>query len=250
VNRSDAYLPITLVAGNAAVAILAAVGAVFLLPMPEARDLSGIAVPMLTLAIGTGLFLGGRRIALIARNDALRRSSTDPATGLSTVPAADRTLSLEFAAAQRGRPLTVVLFQVNEIRDYASRHGQAVAEQLLRSAGRVLAKNRRRMHVAAHHGAGRDTFLAILSGMDVEGASIYARRMRREIMTLPGAPEPPSVAVGIAMYDMSMADQRDLVDQAQRALEKGCQAGGKVVVMQVPGAAGAASEDGSPHQYF
>lgn len=249
-NRSDAYVPVTLVAGNAAVALLAAVGAVFLLPMPETRDLSGIAVPILTLAFGTGLFLGARRIALGARNDALRKASTDPSTGLSTVPAAERTLALEFAAAQRGRPLTIVLFRVTEIRAYASRHGQAVAEQLLRSASRVLARNRRQMHVAAHHGSGRDTFLSILSGMDIEGASVYARRMRKEIMTLSGLPEPPSVAVGIAMYDLSMGTKRDLIDQARRALDKGCEAGGKVVVMQVSGAAGSAREDNTPHPYF
>jgi GGDEF domain-containing protein len=87
------------------------------------------------------------------------------------------------------------------------------------------------MHVAARHGGREGTFLSILSDSGSEGATIYAARLRRDLLRLQGMPEPEGVSVGIASFDMSMGSPGELVRKAAFALEKGAAAGGKVMVM-------------------
>lgn len=245
-NSIEADLPFRMLAGNVAVAALAAVGALFILPVPVSPEASFVAVPILTLAFGAGLVVAGRGVAHRAREHALDNAAVDPETGLSTHDHAQRVLSREFAAAQRGRPLTIVLFRIKGVPGYASRHGRAVADQLMRSTGRTIASYRRRMHLAALFGSAPGTYLAVLSGMEIEGASIYASRVRRAVMTQKGLPEAPALSAGIASYDVSMRSSRDLIEQARRALDKGDRAGGKVVVVGRP----SRTQDAGAHQYF
>ncbi|NIQ57399.1 MAG: diguanylate cyclase, partial [Gammaproteobacteria bacterium] len=76
-----------------------------------------------------------------------------------------------------GRPLTVVLLRIEDFRRYAERHGDVVAGQLLRQAGRTMRKYQRRMHLTAHYGQADGVFVSILSGMELEGASVYGKRL-------------------------------------------------------------------------
>jgi PleD family two-component response regulator len=103
--------------------------------------------------------------------------------------------------------------------------------RLLRLAGRTLGKHRRGMHLTAHHGREEGMYLSILSGMDLDGACVYARKVRRELMSLKGLPEMPKVSVGIVAYDMSMNSPRDLIEQAERALVKATDNGSKILVV-------------------
>jgi GGDEF domain-containing protein len=190
VNRTDADLSPAMLAGLAAVAALAAVGIVFLLPVPYSSDLVKLLVPAIAVPLLVGLVRGIRRVIAQARSDAFASVATDAATGLATVQAAKQALALDFAAAQRGRPLAIVLIRIENFGSYLGRHGRPVAEKLLREAGRVLRRHRRRMHLAARHGTGEAVFFALLSGEGVEGATVYARRVRADLMRIPGLPEP------------------------------------------------------------
>jgi diguanylate cyclase (GGDEF)-like protein len=239
-NRTETGLPITLLAGHTAVALLAALGLLTLVPPSLSDSLSWVAVPALTALVAGSLIFASRQVVLRARKAAVKEATTDPLTGLATPTAGERLLALEFAAAQRGRSLAIVLLRIEDFPRYASRHGDVVAGQLLRLAGRTMRRHQRRMHLTAHHGQQDGTFLSILSGMDLDGACVYGKRIRHALMTLPGLPTIPPISMGIVAFDMSMTSPGALVEQAERALERGAEAGGKVVVV---GQVGAMADD-------
>lgn len=162
---------------------------------------------------------------------ALRSATTNPETGLATPFAAENVLATEFAAAQRGRPVAVVLIRVEQYPRYVAKHGRAVGKQLQRLVGRSLARARRGMHLTAHHGRDGVTYLSILSSVDVVGASVYAKRVRRDLMNLSGVPRLPGVSIAIVPYDMSMTSPNDLIEQAERALRRAAEAGGRIVAV-------------------
>jgi diguanylate cyclase (GGDEF)-like protein len=230
VNRISADVPVSMVVGAAAIAALAAVGLLTLVPLPGAAGMPAVGVGLLTVLLTGGLVVGNRRMVEQARREARVNATRDARTGLATPFAAEQMLEMEFAAAQRGRPLALVLIRLEQFPRYRATHGRAIANQLLRLTGRALAKNRRGMHLTAHHGPGEGTYLSILSGMDLDGACVYARRIRRELMSLRGLPAAPNVSVGIVAYDMSMTSAEDLVEQAERALVKASAGGGKILV--------------------
>lgn len=224
-NLINLGLPRHVLIVNVSIAALASVGFTFLTGGPW------VGIPILLGLFTAALVLVPRIRVAGADAPADVIAMRDPNTGLATEGIARETLTREFAAAQRGRPLTLVLLRVEGLTSYGARHGKAVAEQLLRVTGRTMSSHLRGMHVASRHSHRPGTFLSILSGSDAEGASVYAARLRRDLMTLKGLPVPEGVSIGIASYDLSMKSPQELVKKVTYALEKGAAAGGKVVVM-------------------
>gem|GEM_PF-4243780 len=230
-TRSDIAVPVPLLASYTAVAALAAIGLISMMPVSSGTGLTTVGVAVFTPLMAAGLVVVGHRAITEARDGALRNATTNPETGLATPFAAETMLATEFAAAQRGRPLTVVMIRVEQFPRYTAKHGRAVGNQLGRLAGRSLARSRRGMHLTAHHGRDGVTFVSILSSMDVGGAAVYAKRVRRDLMSLSGVPKPPGVSIAIVPYDMSMNTPADLIEQAERALRKAAEAGGRIVAV-------------------
>lgn len=216
---------------NVGVAALAAVGLTSLVPASGGRAQAMLVLPVLTLLLAMALLGRTRNTLRRVRQEAASGATTDPHTGAATASVGERVLALEFAAAQRGRPLTIVLTRIERLSRYRAEHGASAADQLLRHAGRTLQRHRRGMHLAARYEGDEAMFLSILSGSDRDGAAVYATRVRREMLRHPGLPEPAGVSVGIASFDMSMASAGELVRQAAFALDKAAAAGGKVVVV-------------------
>lgn len=225
-NRINVDLPRhALVIINVAIAALAAVGITSLTGAPAV-----FAVPVLTALIAYALTVLGREPENGSK-PARPGATIDPLTGLTTEDVGNETLAREFAAAQRGRPLTIVMLRLEGLPKYRARHGNAVADQLLRVVGRTLARHCRGMHLTARHGGREGTFLSILSASDRRGAAVYAARLRRDLIRPPGLPEHDGVGIGIASYDRGMASAAELVSKAKFAMEKGAEAGGKVMVV-------------------
>jgi GGDEF domain-containing protein len=219
-----------LVAAYAAVGGLAAFGLVSLLPGAGATAPLTAMTVLLAVALTAALATTTTRTLRSAQQAALSHATSHPLTGLGTPHVAEMMLGIAFAAAQRGRPLTVVLLRFEEFPRFAARNGRVSAELLLRSAGRVLRKHTRSMHTTAHHGSGDATFIAVLSDIGVEGACVFAKRARRELMNLPGV-ETPAVSAAIVGFDLSMASPAELLQRAERALTKASEAGGRIIAV-------------------
>ncbi len=148
----------------------------------------------------------------------------DALTALPNHLHAELFLEREFAAAVRGRTLTVVLFDFDDFERYNLQHGRGAGDGVLRAFATLLRTNTRRMNLAARWRG--DSFLCILGGADEEGALIFAGRTQEKLR---GAASPyplPTVSAGIAAYHQDADDFQTLIRQAERALEEARAAGG------------------------
>jgi len=152
-----------------------------------------------------------------------RGAFTDPVTGLPNSSHADLHLDLEFNAAQRGRTLTVVYFDLDRLKAFNARHGRAAGDEALRTLSALLTQNTRRLNLSARYG--RDEFISILGGSDENGAIIFVSRILDAWRAAGESKELPSMSVGIAGYSPSMATPADLIaaaaDAARRASREG-----------------------------
>lgn len=218
----------------ALVSVLAGAGLIALNPVPASRSVELIGAIGTSILIALALFAAGDRVLTRTLRMSAGDVTTDPLTGLAAAHIGTLVLANEFAAAQRGRPLSVVLFRIDSFPKYASKNGREAAERMLRSAGRILKKHTRDMHTTAVHRGGSATYVSVLSGIPVQGACVFAKRARRELLSLPGGGEVHSISVGIVPFDLSVASPAELLETAERALSRGTAAGGKIVALGLP----------------
>jgi diguanylate cyclase (GGDEF)-like protein len=229
-DRNQARMPLPFTAVSALTAGCAAIGLGYLAPLPIASDLSLLVLPIFAVLFTTLLVMAGERAIADTRDEMETRIIRDPQTGLMPPHMAERLLGVEFAAAQRGRPLTIVLFSIDSFGRNAALHGEAAATRWRRAAARVLSQRTRGMNVSARCRAD-GAFMTILADVPLEGACTFATRVRREYAGLLRASEPRSFSAGVASYDVSMRSASDLIDRAERALARAQSEGGKVVMV-------------------
>ncbi len=187
-----------------------------------------VAVVLLAVGIATAVL---SELLLRERRDALVLAYTDSLTGLPNRRLLEFMLSKEFAAAQRGRPLSVVMFDVDVFTAYNDHYGRRAGDQALREIAALLDRQMRVMNVGGRWAG--DGFLAILSGEKVEGAWVFAERTRAAVadLTLPTGAK-PTVSVGVAGYELWMSTSDELVEALGRAVTRARGGGGDCVVVE------------------
>lgn len=229
--RVDSPVPLSLTTATAVTAGCAGIGFLALLPVEPSATVAAFVMTTVAGALSSVLLWGSHRAAGEEKVAGTQQPVLqNPTTGLAMPFLGDLMLAREFAAAQRGRPVTIALVKIDQIERYTSRHGRPMAERLLRSAARIVARQTRGMNLSAHHRGDPATYLLILSGTSLEGACVYVKRLRRELMSLPGFPEGIVVSAGIAGFDFDQSRPDDLLGHAERALAKASSAGGKIIV--------------------
>jgi diguanylate cyclase (GGDEF)-like protein len=124
-------------------------------------------------------------------------------------------LHSHFAAALRGRPVAVVLFDIDRFKEYNDAHGHAAGDAALKRVASVMHSLTRDMDVCGRWGG--EEFLAVLTGADERGAAVFAERVRKRVETLPVG-YPVTISGGIATYRQGMGRMGDLIDAADAAL--------------------------------
>ena len=142
-------------------------------------------------------------------------SLTDPLTELPNRRHMNIFLEKEFAAAERGRSLCVVLFDLDDFKLYNDTAGHQAGDTVLRRFGRILVEETRAMNLAARFGG--DEFICILSDTDAEGGAAHAGRVLKavkkdEIMHAVG------VTAGMAWYDETTRSPEELIHRADQEL--------------------------------
>lgn len=182
----------------------------------------GIAIPpyykgmvpaFLCVALGIG-WLGERLHYDKAQVESL--ALTDLLTHLPNRRHARVFLENEFAAAARGRTLSVVLFDLDSFKDYNDRFGHQAGDEALTIFAGILSQNTRRMNLSARFGG--EEFLSILASTDEEGAVVFADRVRamlREIKLPRGS---LTVSAGVASYHKTMRSPEELLAAADQSL--------------------------------
>jgi putative two-component system response regulator len=125
-------------------------------------------------------------------------------------------LENEFAAAQRGRLLTVVLFDLDQFKQYNDTYGHQPGDEALEAFAGVLTRTTRRMNLSSRFGG--EEFVSVLAGSDAEGAAIFADRVRMGLRARNLGDPPLTVSAGVAQYHPSMQTPDELVAAADHAL--------------------------------
>lgn len=173
-----------------------------------------LAVVVAYIAIGLGVGLVSELLH-IERARAERLALLDDLTEVPNRRLADLFLEKEFAAAQRGRPLTVIMFDLDRFKDYNDRFGHAAGDEALKSFVRLLQSRTRTMDLSARYGG--EEFVAILSGGTTESGIRFAESIRSALAESNGA-RPYTVSAGVAQYTRGMESYADLVEAADQAL--------------------------------
>lgn len=140
----------------------------------------------LTLVFGT---------ALAAKN---RQMITDGLTGLFNDSHFRNALQWEVDKANRyGRPLSLVMIDLDEFKPLNDRHGHLAGDQILREFARLLELTRRQCDLAARYGG--DEFALILTETGREGAQHLMQRLREQIEAAAWRCEGEPVAVAASM---------------------------------------------------
>jgi diguanylate cyclase (GGDEF)-like protein len=149
-------------------------------------------------------------------------SLTDPLTGLPNRRHLEIFLHTEFAAARRGRRLSVALFDLDHFKVYNDRAGHQAGDDALRTFARVLLSETRAMNLASRYGG--DEFLCVLAGANRRGALRHVGRIRKACEADATLRE-IGVSAGVAEFDEKMQGPMDLVSAADRDLYR--QKGGR-----------------------
>ncbi len=151
-----------------------------------------------------------------------RESLTDQLTGLSNRRRFDEALVTQAERARRfGRPLGLVLLDIDDFKHVNDTHGHQQGDVVLREVARVLRETCREIDEPARYGG--EELVVVLPETDVEGAHELAERVRREVgeLRLPiagGELVEITVSCGVAALPESAEDEHDLVAAADAAL--------------------------------
>ena len=186
-----------------------------------------VAAVLVAVSIGLGIL---SELLERERLQALALAYGDPVTGLPNRRLLDFMLDKEFAAGQRGeRPHAVVLFDVDGLKAYNARYGQAAGDKALQLIATRLNGNTRRMNTTGRYYA--DKFVSVLSGETRDDAWAFAELAREAIsgVSLPTR-EKLTVSIGIALGNPSARDPEEGLKAAAKAVSHAKALGGNCAV--------------------
>lgn len=196
---------------------------------PNWTMLAGIVGTYLAVAVGIGTLSEMlRRERQAAESLALH----DKLTGLPNRRQLEQALAQEFAAAQRGHKMAVVLFDLDHFKRVNDQWGHASGDLVLKEFARVLQQFTRRENVSGRYGG--EEFLAVLRDVDAHGAQIFAERVLDHLRdrNLPTGRQ--TASAGIAVFEPGMGSFEVLVGEADRALYRAKRAGRDTVAIADP----------------
>lgn len=144
-------------------------------------------------------------------------SLTDPLTGLPNRRHLEMFLEKEFAAAERGRRLSVILFDVDNFKTYNDTAGHQAGDQALRTFAEILQRETRAMNLAARYGG--DEFITILADEDGAHALRHAERIAAAVDAHPLLHSANiRASAGVGTYELHMKSAADLIRAADADL--------------------------------
>jgi diguanylate cyclase (GGDEF)-like protein len=148
---------------------------------------------------------------------AVQVAYADVVTGLGNRRVLEFFLERQVAGARRGGSVAVAMFDIDDFKSYNDRFGHAAGDEALAALGRVLAENTRGADLSARYGG--EEFTSVLAGTGVEGALVFAQRVRTAFRAL----EFPtgarlSLSGGVASSPPLAADGETLIRAADAAM--------------------------------
>jgi len=185
--------------------------------------LSGIVVVYLATSLGIGWVT---ELLHVERRRAERLALMDSLTGMPNRRHSVVFVEAAFAAAKRGIPFTVVLFDIDGFKAFNDTRGHLAGDEALKKVSGVLVGSTRKMNLTARWGG--EEFLSMLSDTPLEGGRIFAERVLSEIhQAFPDGSI--TVSAGVARFTDDMETPTRLLAAADHAMYLAKAAGGDCV---------------------
>jgi two-component system cell cycle response regulator len=165
----------------------------------------------------------------------------DPLTGLYNRRHLDDRLGAELAGAQRhGRPVAVLMVDIDRFKDVNDDHGHLAGDEVLKMVAFILRGAVRKEDVLARYGG--EEFVVVARETALDGARALAERIRRAVersrVAWQGRELGATVSVGVTVSDglagfVAGKTEREVLEAADRALYLAKQ-GGRNRVVTVP----------------
>ena len=175
--------------------------------------------------VRAGLRIVQLQKALLASNRQLEElSRTDALTGLRNRRSFDDELAMRFEYACRyGRPLTLVMIDIDHFKEVNDAFGHPVGDAVLKKLAQVLKRTTRQSDVVARFGG--EEFAVLLPETPMREALQFAEKIRAAVVAEdlgPGMPPRVTISAGVAAISHS---PEDLVATADAALYRAKQSG-------------------------
>lgn len=211
--RGLAGVAIALAGGMAVITATQVSVVVFDMAAPNWALLIAIVVVYLLVAVGIAVLA---ELLQRERRRAEGLAHEDRLTGLPNRRHAEMILAAEFAAAERGGKLSVVMFDLDAFKSVNDRFGHAAGDTALAAFAQVLRTNTRRENMSARYGG--EEFVSVVRGATAENAVGFAQRVLGQMrkVDLPWGKQ--TVSAGVAEHEKGMGSFEFLLGAADRAL--------------------------------
>jgi diguanylate cyclase (GGDEF)-like protein/putative nucleotidyltransferase with HDIG domain len=152
-----------------------------------------------------------------------KEAHTDPKTGLYNPRRFNELFAAELERAKRfNRPLTVVMADLDLLRNINNTYGHLAGDAVLTEVGRVIRETVREFDVASRFGG--EEFTMLLLEADVEGGRAFANRLRHAVEStafdVPTSPQPIHVtmSLGVSCFPIDAHTATDLIHLADVAV--------------------------------
>jgi len=151
-----------------------------------------------------------------ANSRLVEMASTDELTGVANRRAFNERLKYLTLEAERGRPLSLILCDIDHFKVFNDRHGHPAGDEILYLVGQKIKDTCRQVDLACRYGG--EEFAILLPGTHLHGAKVLANRLRRIINDIPTAYEPITVSFGVCSFGGMVRTGNDLLSGADKAL--------------------------------
>lgn len=162
----------------------------------------------------------------------------DGLTGLLNRRHWENCLEREFARHTRySSSASLVLFDIDHFKQLNDTYGHQAGDEVIRQVARVTRQMVRDTDYAGRYGG--EEFVVLLPDTSLDGAALFAERLRKAIELLSMQHENQSlccsVSIGVASIRVDMTDHRMLIEAADKALYQAKSAGRNQVIISEPG---------------
>jgi diguanylate cyclase (GGDEF)-like protein/PAS domain S-box-containing protein len=144
-------------------------------------------------------------------------ASTDPLTGLRNRRCFECSLESEYARSTRYKgDLSLVLIDVDHFKEFNDEFGHLAGDAALKEIGEVIERTLRSGDTAARYGG--EEFAVLLPNTCMEGALVFANRLRAAIESAHWPIKPVTASFGVATLTPSLHSAQELFQAADEAL--------------------------------
>src|SRR6202795_4294422 len=155
--------------------------------------------------------------------NSIEMAITDALTGLHNRRYMESHLgTLAEQAAVRGRPLSILILDIDFFKSINDTHGHSAGDEVLKEFSRRLKKAVRGIDLACRYGG--EEFVVVMPDTDIAMATVVAERLRRRIAAEPFAINQNSrtvqatISIGIAAMQSCEDEAAEIVRRADQAL--------------------------------